>query len=59
MADVWQVRANPMVQITFQVEDGRAISLTRKAPGLADTVMARLPDEDDEGEEGGDRGGGA
>ena len=42
VADVWQVRENPMLSLTFQEEGGVVVSFTRQSPGGAELVFPRV-----------------
>lgn len=43
VADVWQVRENPFVSLTFQEEDGAVVSVTRSGADGSELVLPRLP----------------
>ena len=42
VADVWQVRENPMVSVTFQEKDGKVVSLKRSSPRGSELVLPRI-----------------
>jgi len=42
VADVWQVRENPQMSLTFQELDGKVVSFTRRGAGGAELVAPRV-----------------
>ncbi|MCP3919872.1 MAG: beta-lactamase family protein [bacterium] len=41
-ADVWQVRENPMMSVTFHQKDGKIVSFRRTGPGGSELVLPRV-----------------